>query len=39
MERNYIDWNMSNWITIVLMFLIACVVINLAAMGYDKVTG
>lgn len=39
MERNYIGWNVSNWITVVLMFIIACLVVNVVAYGFDRVTG
>ncbi|ATS92578.1 hypothetical protein GC1_00010 [Gluconobacter phage GC1] len=39
MERVYITWTISNWITIVLMVFLAAMVFNLAGYGYQKISG
>lgn len=39
MEKVYITWSLQNWITVVLMVIIAGFVVNVGAALYDRVTG
>lgn len=39
METVYISWTIQNWITVILMVLIAVFIVNLGAALYDKVMG
>lgn len=39
MQKVYIDWNISNWITIVLMFIVAMLLVNAVAVGYNMAVG
>ena len=38
-ERVYVTWSVSNWLTVVLMVMIAGLVLNAAAIGYQKAFG
>ena len=37
MDKVYISWTLQNWITIVLMVIIAGFIVNLGAAAVDKV--
>ena len=38
MEKVYISWTLQNWITVVLMVIIAGLVVNLAAYSFDRIS-
>ena len=38
-ERVILDWNIRNWITVVLMVLVGFALVSLMAQGYHKFAG